>query len=55
MVVFDCVGAGSALSREQWESFFDHLLSLEGFLQVFVVNKSGWNTLYVPIRIHMRN
>lgn len=48
-------GAGSALSREQGERLFDHLLSLEGFRQVSVANKSGWNTLYmqVPICIHM--
>ena len=59
MAVFDCVGvidrvgASSALSQEQWEGPFEHLLSLEGFRQVFVVNKSGWKTLYVPIHIDM--
>jgi superfamily II DNA helicase RecQ len=47
-------GAGSTLNREQGERLFDHLLSLEGFHQVSVANKSGWNTLYMQVwmRIH---
>lgn len=43
-------GAGSSLSREQGERIFDHLLSLDGFEQVSVTNKSGWNTMYLRVR-----
>jgi superfamily II DNA helicase RecQ len=42
-------GAGSSLTREQCERLFDHLLSLEGFRQVPVPNKSGWNALYMQV------
>ncbi|KAF8522149.1 P-loop containing nucleoside triphosphate hydrolase protein [Hysterangium stoloniferum] len=43
-------GAGSSLTREQCERLFDHLLSLEGFRQISVPNKSGWNNLYMQVR-----
>lgn len=42
-------GAGSSLSREQGERIFDHLLSLDGFEQVSVTNKSGWNSMYLRL------
>lgn len=42
-------GAGSGLTREQGERIFDHLLNQDGFEQVSVANKSGWNTLYLKV------
>jgi bloom syndrome protein len=46
----DLFGAGSSLTREQCERLFDHLLNLEGFRQISVPNKSGWNNLYMQVR-----
>lgn len=47
-------GAGATLSREQGERLFDHLLTFEGFRQISVQNKSGWNALYMQVCMHAR-